>query len=235
MKRFLILAAVWLVTNNPGFAEGPVSPPEVRFLSAAYLNVGHVFLYRAWKADMSLVFRDRWIISGHVFGGTVHDAPGKPGDYTAPFPLPSGSGGGTGPYNFGIGGWGGASGSNKDQRFKRSEPSRIVWSQAITVGRLWAIPGQDFRIRIDGGPAFLRVDEAKDFLWQDQDQLKGRYATSGHIFQRHTYNTMGLLLRVGADYRLGRRVGFTLGTESIFSHRLVLPGLYAGLMIGFLG
>lgn len=234
MKRLLVVAAVWLSTSGPGFAENPGRPPEVRNLSALYLNFGHVFLYRAWKADISLVLRDRWIISAHVFGGTVHDAPGKPNDYMAPIPLPSGSGGGSGLFDLGLTGWWASTHGDKDQRFARNNPSRIVWAKAITGGRIWTVKGQDFKLRFDGGPAFLRVDEAKNFLWQEREQLKAQYASSGHIFQRQYYNTLGLLLRAGADYRIGRRLGFTLGAESIFSHRLVLPGLYAGLMVGFL-
>jgi hypothetical protein len=238
MNRLVTLAAVLLSLSSPGFAEDPESPPEVRNLSAAYLNVGHVFLYRAWKADFSVVIRDRWILSAHVFGGTVHDAPGKPDDYKAPIALSSGGGGGGGlfgPLDLGIGGYWASSGSKSDQPFQRNHPSRIVWTRALTAGRLWTMKGQDFRLRVDGGPAFLRVDEAVNFVWQDRDQLKGSYATGGHIFQRHAYNTLGILCRTGADYRLNRAFGFSLGLESLLANRLFLPGLYVGMRIGFLG
>jgi hypothetical protein len=238
MKSLLIVLSVLLMVSDYCPAADPGGNDKVRNLSGVYLNAGHVFLYRAWKADLSVVFRDRWILSAHVFGGTVHDAPGKPKDYMAPIALPSGGGGGgglLGPLDTGIGGWWASSYSNSDQPFQRSHPSRIVWTRALTAGRLWTMKGQDFMLRVDGGPAFLRVDEARNFQWQDRSQLKGSYATGGHIFQRHAYNTLGFLCRTGADYRLNRIFGFSLGLEALLAKRLLLPGLYVGIRMGFLG
>ncbi len=218
-------------------------PTGITSIKAAYLDLAYNIPLRNGRIGLTLVTRNNWFLSGHLYTPGGKDAPQKPSDFKHSRSRTSGG-------NTTGGGWINFSNlispisfSNKKQSKLgpcREDPNVIYKVQSLTAGKIFRLPGGKLHLKTEAGAAFLKIDEAVDFLFipasmeTDPKTNIKTTITEGYTFDRVEYRKTGICFRLGLEYRFSKFFGLNAGTEGIFSGGDQVWGFGVGLLFGIL-
>ena len=233
MKQQILLLCLACLTGITTATAQSSAPEDDSSLKAAYLDLGQTLFLKSMGGGLTFVTQKNWLISGHLYSLAEKDASQKPGDFKPSKKITSGGGGGSsGTFNLDLNLFGGNNAPSTN------DPNIIYRLRTLTAGKIFGLPVKNLRLRTEAGVAFLKINEAVDFVFVPRTEVTDpvtnvtTVTTEGYTFSREEYRKTGACVRLVVEFPFLKYVGLNAMLEGTFAKNERLFGLSLGLMLG---